>query len=106
MKTETIIGKDYLCLDNSWQYNLSDERIGRHSSIGGSSFDEAKLAVIKSDPFTVNIKFLNETTPHQFILVDHDGDTVFILYFPHRIVTENNTVEEMLRFDACFRETF
>lgn len=85
---ESIINKEYAPLDNSYSYNIST---CKHESLAPNCYHRGTLTIIKSEPFKVKVKFMDTYKEHEFILVETgEGETHCILYFPFRVINDDN----------------
>lgn len=85
----TIIGKKYKPFDNSWGFNLTDQRLSelKNNYIAGTVASDGKIVTIVTDPFELHIIWLNGHIVRSFVIViDEAGNNHLTLYHPDWII--------------------
>jgi hypothetical protein len=89
---ESLIGKYYLPVDNSYSVNLTSAvdypYKNEHLYLAGTYNTEAKLCIIVSEPFTINIDGMRMV---EMILVEYEKQISTIMYFKD-CVRDNKTM--------------
>lgn len=90
----SLINKQYVPIDNSYSANLSD---GQKKYLASCLFSDGTITTIVSEIYTVKIS----GKMHEFIRVETpEGETHQVMYYPHGVVTEQNTAEQILNKGA------
>jgi hypothetical protein len=83
---ESLIGKCYLPVDNSYSVNLTSASRypykSEDTSLAGNFSSEAKMCVIVSEPFICKVDSdLSGIRTYEMIMVEYDNKTYSILYY-------------------------
>lgn len=90
---ESIIGKKYVAIDNSYSLNLTDQK--REHYLAGTGFDNPKEAIIVSEPYKQDVEcIVSGIKSYDFINVKYEQDTIRVMY--HKQAVEAD-LEERIR---------
>lgn len=93
---ESLIGKWYLPVDNSYSVNLTSAAnhpyISEDTSLAGNYNSDAKMCVIVSEPFICKVDSgLSGIRTYDMIMVEYENKTYSILYY-ERCVIDNKVI--------------
>lgn len=93
----SIIGKKYIPIDNSWVRNLSDEKQFANRTLTSDKRGEMNIVTIVTDPFLVKNLFLGKESMKTFVIVKDKNDyTYFCLYHDQAVITRTNTITKIM----------
>lgn len=76
---ESIIGKKYIAIDNSYSLNLTNQK--RDYRLAGTGNDNPKEAIIISEPYKQDVEcIVSGIKSYDFINVKYEQDTIRVLY--------------------------
>ena len=95
---ESLIGKWYLPVDNSYSVNLTSAALypykSEDTSLAGNYNSEAKMCVIVSEPFICRVDSdLSGIRTYEMIMVEYENKTYSILYYEHCVRDDKNIMD-------------
>jgi hypothetical protein len=93
---ESLIGKWYLPVDNSYSVNLTSAALypykSEDTSLAGNYNSDAKMCIIVSEPFICKVHSdISGLRTHEMIMVEYENKTYSILYY-ERCVIDNKVM--------------
>jgi len=89
----TLIGKEYIPVDNSWSVNVTlcgdILRSAKTSYLAGTYRTPPKKCIIVSDPFFCNTQTTGISKPKEIkemIMVEYNDETHMVLYNPEGVL--------------------
>lgn len=90
---ESIIGKKYIAVDNSYSLNLTNQR--REHWLAGTVNDNPKEAIVISEPYKQNVEcVVSGIKSYEFVNVEYEGDTIKVMYHEKAVDAD---LEERIR---------
>jgi hypothetical protein len=95
---ESLIGRCYLPVDNSYSVNLTSATKYPYKSedisLAGGFNSDAKMCVIVSEPFICRVDSdLSGIRTYEMIMVEYENKTYSILYYEHCVRDDKNIMD-------------
>lgn len=99
MKTESLIGMQYIPQDNSYEFNLTN-KYSKQRYLAGTFVPntEPTITTITSEPFNMVIKSEHgdkQNRTHKMVLVEVEDCTFLTMFYQHGLVTEQNSIDSV-----------
>jgi len=101
MKTQSLMGMQYIPQDNSYEFNLTN-KYSERSYLAGTIVPnkEPTITTITSEPFDMVIKSAygdKQNRTHKMVLVEVEDCTFLTMFYQHGLVTEQNSIDSIFQ---------
>lgn len=94
MKKESLIGRLYTPIDNSYEVNLTNSYVDKEY-LAGTVFSKGKITTIVSEPFSIPIysKMSGKEHTHIMITVSYRGNTFITMFHIGGLIKEKKETD-------------